>query len=211
MRHSLFPAGGQNTSLLTVKNTRSKPLPVEIIVEKRIYGEDSVQTFVPADEDFVIFPFQALIEPGASQAFRFQYIGDPVLQEETAYSIHVREVPVDLEDGFTGLRYIYSFGVAVYIENRETESNLAIGPVSRDGDLLSFVVENSGKSFGRLANDQIIVTQGETNIVLEGEALMNAIDGVVVPPNNSLPVQMTLDDLNLTGGDVNITLRETPD
>lgn len=211
MRHSLFPSGGQNTSLLTVKNTRSKALPVEIVVEKRTFGEDSVQTLVDAENDFVVFPFQALIEPGASQAFRFQYVGDQVLAEEAAYSIHVREVPVDLEEGFTGLRYIYSFGVAVYIESQDLESQLTVGTVTRDENILNITLENSGNSFARLTNDRITLSQGDKTVVLEGESLTGIVDAVVIAPNNSLPLKMNLTDLGFAPGEISVSLRETPE
>jgi len=211
MRHSLYPSAGQNTSILTVRNTRSKPLPVELIVEKRVFGDNGVQTQVPANDDFVVFPFQALIEPGATQAFRFQYIGDQLLAEEAAYTIHVREVPVDLEEGFTGLRYIYSFGVAVYIENSEMQSSLSVRDITREEDALTVALENSGSSFARLANDRVILTQGEQSIVLEGETLMGIIDGVVIPPNNSLPVTIDLSGLELAQGEIDVALRETSD
>lgn len=211
MRHSIFPSNGQTTGLLTVRNTRSESLPVELIVEKRVFGEDSVQTLVPADDDFVIFPFQALIEPGATQAFRFQYIGDPTVVEESAYTIHVREVPVDLEGDFTGLRYVYSFGVVVYLEDRQAESQLSVSDVSRNDSVLSVSIENSGRSFARLSNDRISLTQGDQVIDLEGESLMSIIDQSVIPPNNKMPITLNLTNLDLAPGEISVSLRETPD
>jgi fimbrial chaperone protein len=211
MRHSLYPANGQNTGLLTVKNTRSKPLPVELVVEKRVFNESGEQTQVPADEDFIIFPFQALIQPGASQAFRFQYIGEQVLPQEVAYTIHVREVPVDLEEGFTGLRYIYSFGVVVYVENAEAKSKLSIGTVTREESTLKIVFQNVGTSFARLTNDRLTLTQGDKTIELEGEMLMSIIDQVVVPPSSTLTATLNLNDLDVAAGDISVSIRETPD
>lgn len=211
MRHSIYPANGQNTGLITVKNTRSKSLPVELIIERRVFGENSEQTQVAADDDFIIFPFQALIEPGATQAFRFQYIGDQILPEETAYTIHVREVPVDIDEGFTGLRYVYSFGVVVYVENVQARSQLSVGDVTRDGARLSIMLENSGTSFARLTNDRITLRQDNTTIELEGDALMSVIDSVVVPPNNTKTLSLDLADLDVLPKDISVSLRETPD
>ncbi|MEM5516261.1 fimbria/pilus periplasmic chaperone [Henriciella sp. AS95] len=211
MRHSVYPESGQTTGLLTVKNTRSKPLPVELVVEKRVFGENGEQTLVPADDDFIIFPFQALIEPGAKQAFRFQYVGDQTVTSETAYTIHVREVPVELEPGFTGLRYVYSFGVVVYVENARAESELSISDVVRDGDTLKMTVKNSGNSFGRLTNDRLILSQGDTKLELEGESFMSIADHVVVPPENQIPLTLNLSELNIAAGDLSVSLEETPD
>ena len=171
MRHSLFPMGGQNSGLFTVRNTRQEPLPVEIVVAKRVFQDDGQRSETPADEDFVVFPFQALIQPGDSQAFRFQYVGDLNLDEETAYTIHAKEVPVDPGPGFSGLRYVYSFGVAVYIEDSEAESDLSISKVTRSDDVLTLTLENAETSFARLTNDRFIVTQGDTRLELEGEDL----------------------------------------
>lgn len=211
MRHSVYPASGQTDGLLTVKNTRSKPLPVELVVEKRVFGENGEITLVPAEEDFVIFPFQALIEPGGSQAFRFQYIGDQAPEEEAAYTIHVREVPVDLEGGFTGLRYVYSFGVVVYVENQQARSDLSVSKVNRDGDALRVSLVNSSPSFARLTNDRITLSQAGETFVLEGDSLMSIADQVVVPPNSEVMLTLNLTDLDVQPGDVSVALRETPD
>lgn len=211
MRHSLFPDAGQNTSLITVRNTRGKPLPVELVVEKRVFDEQGNQTLVPADEDFVIFPFQAVIQAGEAQAFRFQYVGPPIQEDEIAYTLNVREVPVDLEEGFSGLRYIYNFGVVVYVESSNAESQLSVNRVERDGTVLKIDLENSSSSFARLSNDRLTLTQGDTDIGLEGEALTSIVDRFVVPPHAVLPVILNIADLDLATGDISVELRETPD
>jgi P pilus assembly chaperone PapD len=211
MRHSLFPMGGQNSSLFTVKNTRQEPLPVEIVVAKRVFEDDGTRSEIPADEDFVVFPFQALIQPGATQAFRFQYVGDLSFDEEVSYTIHAKEVPVDPGPGFSGLRYVYSFGVAVYVEDAEAESDLSITNVTRSEDVLNLTLENAGSSFARLTNDRIILIQGETRLELEGEDLSSKINTVIVPPNGKADLQLDLTDLELTDEQIGVQIRERSD
>lgn len=211
MRHSVVPANGQNSGLLTVTNTRSKPLPIELVVQKRVFDENGIQTLVDDEENFIVFPFQALIEPGASQAFRFQYIGSPIVEEEMAYTLDVREVPVEIAEDFTGFRFVYSFGAVVYVENPEGESNLSVKSVLREDNSLAMQIRNDGNSFARLTNDRITLSDGEKTINLNGDAFTSRIDEAVIPPNRTKLVTLKLDDLKIAEGDISVKIRETSD
>ncbi|MEH6664968.1 MAG: fimbria/pilus periplasmic chaperone, partial [Brevundimonas sp.] len=132
MRVFLAPHAGQSSAVVTVANSRTDPLPFEVRVLRREVAPDGAQTFSPAEEQFAVFPPQALVAPQQSQAIRFQYIGDPALAQSAAYVLQVKEVPV-MPEGFSGVITVYDFGVAVYVQADDARAEIAVTAVERDG------------------------------------------------------------------------------
>src|SRR4051812_38853603 len=61
-----------------VQNTFPTPLPVELTVHELLFTDgQEAPTSAPASNDIVIFPPQAIIQPGQTQTFQIQYVGDP--------------------------------------------------------------------------------------------------------------------------------------
>lgn len=79
MRIILDLGSGRTSTVITINNTRDSDLPVEIVMKRRIVHPDGTQEFLPAEDDFSVFPPQALVPAGQSQAVRISYIGDPDL------------------------------------------------------------------------------------------------------------------------------------
>ncbi|MFK8032494.1 MAG: molecular chaperone [Gammaproteobacteria bacterium] len=211
MRHSLFPSEGKIAGLVNVKNTRSKALPLEVIVQERVYDDEGNFTIVDAEEDFIVFPAQALVQPNEDQAFRFQYVGDPAIEQDSAYTLLVREVAVQSDEGFTGLQYVYAFGVAVYVEDQDRLSRITIGAIERDGDSLKVQIENNSDSFARLSNDRFILSQGDKRISLAGDNLTGLIDKSVLSPRATVLVTMNVSELGLTEEDISVRVQERAD
>ena len=61
----MAPAGRDSRSTVTVVNTGTTTLPVEIVVNRLELGENGELGLTPEDADFLIFPPQAMIAPGA--------------------------------------------------------------------------------------------------------------------------------------------------
>ena len=78
----LQTSGRQMTQVVTVENTFANPLPVELRVEELTFDENGVHSSGTQSDDLLVFPPQALIQPGQTQTFRIQYVGDPALRRE---------------------------------------------------------------------------------------------------------------------------------
>lgn len=211
MRISLSPSTGNTSGLITVRNPRSTALPIELVVQKRVFDENGGYELVDAEDDFLIFPVQTLIPANSAQSFRVQYLGPPNVDEEVAYTIDVREVPVEFKDGFSGFKFVYNFGVVVYIENPEELSQVEITEHKREDESLLIKFANRGKSFARLTNDRLFLEQAGKKITLAGEELRSRIDNVVVPPNGSSAVLLNLLGLDLSAEDLVVRLTERRD
>ena len=88
-------AGTASRSAIVVTNDGMESLPVEIALRRLSEEEDGRRTyFKGGEEEFLVLPPQALIRPGASQVFRLQWVGEPMLQESASFMLFVSQVPV---------------------------------------------------------------------------------------------------------------------
>lgn len=111
-------------SQLTVSNTAEGDIPVAIAVYEAKLSPAGEVTTTPADDDFVIFPFQALIKPGATQVFRVQYVGEPDLAASKSYIFSVAQQPVALPEGVSGIQILYNFEVVGSVSPLKGEAGL---------------------------------------------------------------------------------------
>jgi fimbrial chaperone protein len=115
------------SSALRVRNSSPGPVTVEIEVEERMVDENGVQTRKPADDDFLLFPPQAVVQPSSLQVFRMQPIAaDPTRSK--SYFVTVRQVPVKLPNEESGvrLRVVFAFDSAVHVVPRNTRSEAVL-------------------------------------------------------------------------------------
>jgi fimbrial chaperone protein len=180
MRLFLQPDRGQTSATITINNVRDEALPVEIEVFRRTVAADGEQTFEPADEEFIIFPPQAQIEAGASQAIRIQYIGD-LGDVAEAFVVQVTEVPVNRLEG-TGIQFTYNFGVAVYVQPPRARARLTVREAVLSDGMVRFAVANSGNDFGFLTGQALEYRVGNARVTLTPDELASLISNPIVPP-----------------------------
>jgi fimbrial chaperone protein len=193
MRIFLQPSRGQSSATIAVNNIRTDSLPIEVKVLRRLVNPDGSQTFQPADDKFVIFPPQAQIAAGQSQALRVQYTGDAVTESE-AYVIQVTEVPVNrLEQ--SGIQFTYNFGVAVYVQANRPRARLAIENTRIVEGKLRFKVANSGNDFAFINGQQLEYQIGDEKFRLDRDALTNLVENPIISPNSEREFSLSLDNL----------------
>ena len=156
-------AGRDSRSTITVVNTGATTLPVEINVSRLDLGENGELGLTPDDEDFLVFPPQAMIAPGASQVFRLQWAGEPDIAASRSYALMVNQIPVDSQSEGTVLELVYS--VVVYVNVSPLQGNddvrlVRIAPITDEhgGRKLEVVVENRGNRHHYVSRDRILIT-----------------------------------------------------
>ncbi|AMG73824.1 fimbria/pilus periplasmic chaperone [Sphingopyxis granuli] len=119
---------GQSAAV-RVRNSSSVRQTVEVSITERVANEAGEVIRVPADDDFILFPPQGVIEANGVQVFRAQSI-NPAIDRSKSYYITVRQLPVDLtmEPGSNGaqLQVVFAFDVAMHTVPRGAESNAVI-------------------------------------------------------------------------------------
>lgn len=97
----LEPIGRGAVTRIEIVNDSQRSIPYEIKMLRAEISRDGVLSVTPADEDFLVFPPQILLEPNARQVFRVQYIGDLELSESVIYYMSIQQLPVDIDEAAT--------------------------------------------------------------------------------------------------------------
>lgn len=109
----LTAAGRKTSTTVEVENNFKTQLPVELKVEEADFVDGELRANGKASDDLLIFPPQALIEPGRTQNFRVQYLGEPAIKVSRHYVVTVTQLPVQLPDTETAVQVLYNFQVFV--------------------------------------------------------------------------------------------------
>lgn len=181
MRMEMAPSGSGANEVITVRNTLVEPLAIEVFVTERIVAEDGTQTFPPNETDFLIFPPQAFIQPGESQAFRVQYIGDPALEASRSYVANVSQVPVKKIDG-AGVQLVYRFGAAIYVHPKGSSAALSVQEAVAQDGRVAVKIANQGNRIAFLTNDRVELSTPSGGESYEGASLKEQIENPLVPP-----------------------------
>lgn len=96
MSLALEEAGSNAMGSFRVHNTHDTPVTLELYTVRRLLKDGYYDETEPADEDFLLMPPQAYIEPGEVQVFRVRYLGESQLSQSVGYRVVFQQLPVDL-------------------------------------------------------------------------------------------------------------------
>src|SRR3546814_4550928 len=159
----LQTAGRQSTQTLTVNNTRASAIPVELRVEGLLFDASGTRGTGQDPEDLVVFPAQAVIQPGQSQVFRVQYVGDAELDKSRHYYVTVAQLLVQLPQGETGIQVLYNIQVVASVQPRDGTPDLQITGTkigrNADGHAVPIVtVATRSATHGYLTRGRLTIT-----------------------------------------------------
>lgn len=166
---------------LAISNPREVDLPVTFDIVEREIAEDGSETYVPADDEFVIFPSQAVLQPGQAQSIRVQYVGDPPAQSRS-FTLYSTEVPVDLEgSGESGVQRILRIGASIHVAPAGTAPRPVLVSSSPQESGTRVTIRNDGDRFVYV--DNLSLAFGDTTV--EGFALANIAERTLIPPGRT--------------------------
>jgi len=183
------PSGPQAQSVVRVENTNEFAITVEPRAYLRSYAPDGTETQTPADDDFLLFPPQSVIQPGQTQAFRMQYAGNPQIAETKPYLVVIEQLPIGLPgQDQSGVRVVVNFGVSVNVSPAGATAALAIAGADAGEDRTIRVnFTNSGNKFASAADFPWSVTNPDgTSIRIEPDTIRQSVqNGTLVPANSA--------------------------
>ncbi len=191
MVYELDTSGSGATQSLRVENSKSTPVILEFVASKISLDEQGRETNVAAEDDFLIFPPQALIKPGKTQLVRVKYVGSPKLEQSQAYRISVKQLPVTLDkSGSTGVAMLVNFNTLANVVPKATEPSLAITKIiPADNNMWAVTVENSGNKYARLSKTEWLVESLDgiaKSLVLKKDQVGSLTELNLVLPNSTL-------------------------
>lgn len=108
-------AGRASRGAITVVNNSIAPLAVELVTKLATLDESGVPKAKAADDEFLIMPPQAMIPPGATQNFRIQWLGDPLIEASKTFLIYVNQIPVKMTKKTSAVQVVFGMGVMVNV------------------------------------------------------------------------------------------------
>ncbi|MHC5598257.1 MAG: fimbrial biogenesis chaperone [Nostoc sp.] len=97
MSRTFTPSGSGATQSYQVVNDSNERLAVQVSIVQRQMDLAGKENYKPADEDFLVYPPQILLEPQKTQTVRVTWLGDPRPTKELAYRLIAEQLPINLE------------------------------------------------------------------------------------------------------------------
>lgn len=183
MSQVFAPSGSRTTRSFEVKNDGKERVALELSITTLERDLDYVESNRNADEDFLVYPAQILLAPGARQTVRVTWVGDPDPKRELTYRLVVEQLPIqDALDGGVqaqgSLRILMTFRATLYIRPAKAapkvsleSAGLLLGKEPGAASYLALTVQNTGGAQGFLSNCATTVRSGETTLALPPESL----------------------------------------
>ena len=202
-------ASGQSThNNIQAVNASEEPLPIEIKVYKVALNLKGDVSKKEAGDEFLLFPPQAMIAPGATQNFRVQWVGEPDIKKSQNYLFYVNQIPVKtLATKEKRVQVVFNRGVYVNVRPLEGTSELTIikTDVGKDekGILRPIVtIKNSGNIHARLADASLYLSAGDWSETLSSTNIHQKMGVGLIQANGtrrfilkSVDIPETLTDL----------------
>lgn len=189
MSYDLAPSGAGTQQTLRIENTRDFPLTLEILAYSIEFDETGAESYESAEDDFLIFPPQMIVEPGASQAIRVQYVGEPALEVSKSYRIRVEQIPVNVTGGGSGaIGMAVSFStLANVVPNNEAPAMTVVDVVDSETEgMWSVTIENEGDRYARLSRTNWSIAGS----MIASDETKSWYDGNIVPPKSRRTVEI---------------------
>jgi fimbrial chaperone protein len=187
-----------------VRNTATGEIPIEVSIVRREFSDSDPAILTPADEDFIIFPPQAVIPGQQAQNFRFQYIGSATPEVSTSYYFYARQVPVSFDEdanasNFTArINFLFEYGISVNMIPDGARPQLvatSAQPVRMDNGApgVSLLIENVGNRFGRASEHELTIETGSGSTFFDAGALKAGLDNGVWLPGQKFEIKFPLE------------------
>lgn len=213
MVQDFAPTGAQATQTFGVYNRDAEAVAVQISIVKRDVAFDGTETLTPAEEDFLVYPPQAVIAAGKVQLVQVRWLGNRAPTQELAYRIIAEQLPVNVAPRTEGLggrvNMLLRYEGALYILPNGAVPDIRLEEVNRvetaSGPKLAITLSNKGKAHG-IVDEAVLTLRGRSvdgrsaSIDLKDEALGELLGANVQAGNRrqflvDWPAALVADDI----------------
>lgn len=201
----LTSAGTRSRALITVVNHGARPLPVEAVILRATLDDAGVPQTSKAGDDFLVMPPLALIAPGATQNFRIQWLGDPLIETSQSFLLYMTQIPVKLRETTTAVQVVMSIGVLINVAPPRGVPNLQVVEtgVITDGQGKrhpTLTVINPSKIHALLPQSNIYLTSGKWSETVTSATMAERIGIGLVQPGRRRKFILPIDLPPIVGG-----------
>ena len=210
--------GSGTRQSITVVNSASKPVPMELKVNRLDLGPHGEMIKSPGGEDdFLIFPPQTIVPAHSTQTFRIQWVGDPAIAESRSYNILVNQIPVEVPESGSGkgklsLQIVYSFVTTVTVRPPAGEASFRLrnakAETNKEGKYgIALTIENTGNLHNYLANADVAVEAGNWSKDLSPQTVRALAGPGLILPHHTRTIFIPLEDMPKNPGSVSAEVR----
>lgn len=147
----LKPSGQSSIGRVELSNDADQGVAYDVEMMRGEISPDGKLSLTPADDQFLVFPAQALVQGKSQQVFRVQYVGEPDLAKSQIYYMAIRQVPVAFTGQESKVQVVVDYNVLVNVVPDGAQATpvvRSIEPVEQDGkSALRVDVGNSGNGY----------------------------------------------------------------
>lgn len=212
MVFELDASGGNSRTTLTIANDGSTPLSIELIPQRITIDDAGKETRTPADDDLLLFPPVALVNPGTSQVVQVQYVGDPEIAQSIPYRVSVNQVAVNVgSDASEGIRVAANFNTLLNVVPLASNAALGVESIEKnqsDPAKWTLMIKNTGNKYARLSRTEWVVRDGQQVVELSSSEVAKRSESDLMLPNRTRIVVFTPPDgMNAKTSTVEILLK----
>ncbi len=199
MQVEMTSAGSRNHATVAVVNNSTLPLPIEAVIQRMSLDENGKAQTAKASDDFLVMPPQVLIAPGATQNFRIQWLGEPMIDTSQSFYIFFNQVPLKPSPGQSAVQVVMSMGVMVNVAPPQGSPQLQVVETGITTDAKgkrhpTVTVQNPTRIHALLPQSTIRLTSGNWSQTLQSGLLSEQIGTGLVQPGQRrrfvLPVDL---------------------
>lgn len=200
------------SSTIRVRNSGTDVLPIEISSYRLELRDGHPVVGAPADEILLVFPPAALIQPGASQIVRLQWVPTVVPVQDQSFLVVMEQLPLD-NNNDNGLQMLLAFNAVVHMKAPGSQPQWAI--VNRvgasEGSLPSLEIglnnKGNGNAFG--SNISLVLVWGSESRVISPYELANYAPDLFLPPGHTRTFEVPWPDwpTDIDHNDIRVEVR----
>ncbi|NOH95813.1 molecular chaperone [Vibrio sp. 99-70-13A1] len=182
----MTPIGKNAQMSMRIDNTGDRPLTVELEPLSMSLDKLGNETTQPADDDLLVIPVTAVIDPGRSQSVMVRYLGEPSITQSRSYRIAVRQVKVDRgQNEAANVGLLLQFNTLLNVRPKNTKAELSVQTIESRNNQWLVEVKNDGDSYGRLTNTNWSVSDKSHSVFMKGSEIGEKVAGTLVLPKSS--------------------------
>ncbi|UIJ46637.1 fimbria/pilus periplasmic chaperone [Sphingomonas cannabina] len=161
----LSSTGRRTSAVISLQNTFAEAVPVEVSAHPvRVVNGELVESEEEEAKDLLVFPAQATVEGGQTQAFRVQWVGEPAPKASEHFYVTVSQLPVTLPGNQNAIQVLHRFKVLVSVGAPDAKAELRIDKADIQPDENGkprpvITVSNGGNTYGYLGQRELTIVQ----------------------------------------------------
>lgn len=186
------PVGKNATQSYEIVNDRNERLAVSVSMLQRQMDRDGKESYKPADDDFIVYPPQILLEPNTAQTVRVTWVGDPNPAAELSYRLLAEQVPVNLDKNQSqvvkpvgAVQLLMRYLGSVYIKSDTMKPDVVLKTIETlpGANQLAITMHNRGNAHVALTKLALHLKVAGVQVDLKPDQLKGMANGVILAGN----------------------------